>query len=201
MKTAFRSIGAAIALSIMAGGLPAAGERMVFVPWKVLARGVVAPATQGLTLYWIPASGEEMRRSELIMSRALASYAGKCVAMHVIRADDQERMATLGVGDEIPVAILADSERQLARVYKRSGALRAFDVETMLRLELERREAAAESMLDSAKRHASAGEWSAAAAAYELVAGQKCVFPRLARSAQRALSKIRPAVARDEKRR
>jgi hypothetical protein len=200
MKTAYRSIGAAIALSIMTG-VSVAGERMVFVPWKVLTPGVVAPTTSGLTLYWVPASGDEMRRSELIMSPALASYAGKCVAMHVIRTDDEERIAKLGVADELPLAILADSERQLARVYKRSGALRAFDVETMLRLELERREAAAESMFDAAKRHASAGDWSAAAAAYELVAGQKCAFPRLARSAQRALSTIRPAVARDEKRR
>ena len=199
MKTAFRSIGAAIALSILAGA-PLAAERMAFVPWKVLARDVAAPAA-GLTLYWIPASGDEMRRSELIMSPLLASYAGRCIAMHVIRADDEERITKLAATNDLPIAILADGDRQLARVYKRSGAVRALDVETMLKLELERREAAAETSLDVARRHMSAGNWSAAASAYQSVAEQKCTFPRLARSAQRALTKIRPAIARDEKRR
>ena len=188
MKRAVLTIGIVLMAAGFAPG--ATGSRPVFVPWKVLTPGIEPEAKTLLTLYWVPASPDQMRRSELIMSSTLAEYAGRCVAMYVIRADDAARIARLGPGVELPLAVLTEGPKELARVAHHKGALRIDAVETMLREAIERRQEEAEQRLEEARRHAASGNHGAAAAAYQQVVTLKCAFPRLARSAQRALSRI-----------
>ncbi|HVS30975.1 MAG TPA: hypothetical protein VMS98_05925 [Thermoanaerobaculia bacterium] len=181
-----------IGMVLMAAGIAtgASDSRPVFVPWKVLAPGVEPEGTALLTLYWVPASADQMRRSSLIMSSTLAEYAGRCVAMHVIRADDAERLARLGPDVDLPVAMLAEGTKEIARVHHHKGALPSEAVEKMLREEIARRHEEAQRRLDAARKHAASGDRRAAAAAYGDVVRLKCAFPRLARSAQRAIDRI-----------
>jgi hypothetical protein len=188
MRTAFRQHAAAFAFSLCVAA-PVAAERIVFVPWKVLPRGTETADNGSLSLYWVPSSPDEMRRSDLITSPGLAALSSRCVAMYVVRADDEARIQALGVAGALPAAVLADRTGPLLRIEK-NGPLHSVDLEQILRDEVSRREVKASTTLDRGRRHAAAGEWNQAAAAFREVAAQKCAFPRMARSAERALAKI-----------
>ena len=56
-----------------------------------------------LAVYWLPSTREELRRSELLVSDELTSFAELCVAMRVIRPDDYVRIAGFpdALGNEI----------------------------------------------------------------------------------------------------
>src|SRR5215213_6288392 len=145
-KNAVPAIGLFIALSFIPAGLATgAGERMIFVPWKVLPPGVQQSPDYLLYLYWVPASPEQMRHSELIMSTTLAQHAARCVAMYVIRTDDEKRLEAFGEDIELPLAVLSDaSGAELARVTHHKGSLRTIAVENMVRDEVGVRQAAVE---------------------------------------------------------
>jgi hypothetical protein len=163
--------------------------QVVFVPWKVVNHE--DPGTAGaLVLYWIPSSPDELRRSELVTSRALAAYAARCVGMLVIRADDSERIEKLGAAGELPVALLMDGEEQVGRVDNESGSLDPDAVAHMVREAFDRRELKALERTSEGKRLAQEGDREAAVAMYQLVAEERCAFPRLAKDAQRALKKL-----------
>ena len=164
----------------------AANGRVVFVPWKVVEPGQ-ATSRAALTLYWVPSSPEELRRSELVTSRTLALFAGRCVAMQVIRTDDVSRLEKLSVGDALPVALLMDGDRELART---SDPLRLADVEAMVRQAVDEREFACDELLDEAKARADAGDRAAAIGLYQHVWEQRCAFPRQGKEAQRALKRL-----------
>src|SRR5258707_13343805 len=51
------------------------------VPWKLPKDIAAKPATEGLVLYWFPASKQEINNSSLRESRLLSVYAGQCVTM------------------------------------------------------------------------------------------------------------------------
>ena len=162
-----------------------AAERVWFVPWKVLDPGT-APDAALFVLYWIPESPEDLRRSELVTSRALAIYSARCVAMHVVRIDDIERLERLGAA-ELPVALIADGNGEIARL---NGAFRSNDVIAMVREEFAQREIKAEKALQSAQQCLREGDRQCAAAQYETVARQHCSFPRKAKAAQKALRRL-----------
>jgi hypothetical protein len=61
----------------------------------------------------------------------------------------------------------------------------------MVREELDRRAAEAEETLDAAREKADAGETDAAIVLYRAVWEQRCVCPRQARDASRALRKLK----------
>jgi hypothetical protein len=167
----------------------AGNSRVVFVPWKVVEPGQETPPAP-LTLYWIPASPDELRRSELVTSRALALFATRCVGMQVIRGDDEGRLETLGVGDRLPVVVLMDGDRELGRLGEGEEPLRAGDVETMVREAIDERELVCETLLDDARERAIDGDRAAAIELYRHVWQQRCAFPRQAREAQRALKRL-----------
>jgi hypothetical protein len=167
----------------------AGDNRLNFVPWKVLEAGV-EPAKKAFLLFWIPASSEEMRHSGLITSERLTLYAGRCIGMHVVRADDGPMLVKLGAQDEIPVAILVEGDKEVARVANQSGFLSAVSVEAMVRKAFDTREVALNTMLDQASEKAASGEKAEAIALYRQIAAQGCAFPRLARTAQRALRRL-----------
>ena len=162
----------------------------VFVPWKVLNPGD-APADTSLVLFWVPGSRDELRHSELLVSRPLAMYATQCVGMHVVRPDDDARIAKLDAAGKLPLCVLAQHDgTAIAHVGGDHSALRAADVEKMVRDELDSRDAAADRLLDDARRKVDAGDRDAAIGLYRQVAAQSCLFPRKAHDAQKALKKL-----------
>lgn len=183
----------AVALALALTGVdaqPGDAPHVSLVPWKVIEPGdeVRAP----LVLFWIPASRDEVRRSELLTSDALTLYSSQCVAMRVVRPDDQSTLVKLDAGDELPVAILTDGKGEvIARVASDDGTLVVDEVEEMVREELEHRVSAADALLDEAREKAEGGAIDEAIALYQSVWEQRCVCPRQARDAQRALKKLK----------
>lgn len=181
----------------MGGAMPPAGGGMspqvYFVPWKVLNPGD-EPAKGALILYWLPATAEEIKRSELLASRPLTLWAAQCVGMQVIRPDDEAMIEKLGETGKLPAAVLAENNgRLLASVDATKGGIRLSAVEKMVRDELATREGALEKLLDDARKSAPADK-DAAAALYKQVWEQRCLFPRKGRDAQKALKKLGVAV-------
>ena len=179
----------AIAFAMLAGAAQPP-EPVWFVPWKVLNPGEAPPAAQ-LVVYWLPASRDDMRHSELLTSRTLTIYSSQCVAMSVVRPDDFERISKLGANQRAPVVLLLDGDgREITHIESESGALRIASVERVVRDEVHAREDEAEKLLDDARAKAEGGEKNAAIAMYRRVFDQRCLLPRQARTAQRALRKL-----------
>jgi tetratricopeptide (TPR) repeat protein len=175
----------------MGGAMPSMGTspQVYFVPWKALNPGD-QPLSGPLTVYWIPATREEVRKSELLSSRTLTTYASQCIGMQVINPDDAAFVEKLGVTGKTPTALLIDSSgKTVAHVDAEKGALRVSAVEKMVRDELRTRESELEKQLDQAKAKA-ATDKDGAVADYKSVWEQRCLFPRKARDAQKALKKL-----------
>jgi tetratricopeptide (TPR) repeat protein len=175
------------------GGMNSTGgmtEQVYFVPWKVLNPGD-APAKGNLILYWLPATREEIKRSELLTSRQLSIFATQCVGMQVVRPDDAAMIDKLGETGKLPAVVLADLEgKSVVKLDTDSGTLRLSAVEKMVRDELGTREGALDKMLKEANAKSGAGEKDAAVDLYKQVWEQRCLFPRKARDAQKALKKL-----------
>jgi hypothetical protein len=176
-----------VALLLIAVPLSAA-QQVWFVPWKVLEPGVEAKPSL-LAVYWIPASPEELRRSDLLTSRMLSTYSSRCVGMHVVRIDDTERINRFS-SSMLPIVVLADGDRELSRLPKINGVLRAVEVEAMVRSEFDARAAAVEQALDEARRLLEQKDEAGAVALYQQVERQRCAFPREAKAARKALRRI-----------
>jgi hypothetical protein len=189
-----RAIGCAAVLWVSAlrthMALASNGTEQVFVPWKVLNPGD-EPVKSRLVLYWLPGSREEIRHSDLLVSRSLAVYAMQCVGMQVIRPDDDEMIEKFGATGKLPVCVLAHPDgKAIARVGNDKGALRSAEVEKMVRDEVGVREAGTERMLDDAREKAAHGDRDAAIDLYRRVAAEQCLFPRMGREALKALRKL-----------
>jgi hypothetical protein len=168
----------------------AAPSDVAFVPWKIHHAGEALPSTP-LVLYWIPASGDDFRHSDLLTSRALASYAAQCVALEVVTSDDAEVLAKLAIDGPLPVVVLVDAWGLVAgRVAGSKGLLRASDVEKMMHDAMRTREESLNADLDDAPKKISAGDRDLAVAIYRRVWMQRCVFPRHGREAERAMKKL-----------
>jgi hypothetical protein len=175
--------------AVVAAQMQSASSPATFVPWKVLNPGDTRLKGE-LVLNWIPATRDEIRHSPLITSRPLSLYASQCVGMQIIRPDDSDTIAQLGA-EELPAAVLIDgSGTEVARVKSEAGALRTADVEKMVRDALASRDLELDRILDSARTKADAGERDAAVDLYRRVCALRCLFPRKARDAERALSKL-----------
>jgi hypothetical protein len=176
---------------LFCGAHALAGEAYVaLVPWRVLeADGAVdAP----LALFWIPSSAEELRRSAMLTSDELTLFSSQCVAMRVVRSTDDARLASLGVESDLPAVVLANRAGEIiGRVDAEHGALSVADVEELVRDELDRRASETETMLDRARELAERSEVEAAVALYRSVWEERCVCPRQARDAKKALRKLR----------
>ena len=186
VRLAFLAIGV---LAASAAGADFHGP-VSFVPWKVIAPGD-SPAKAPMTLYWIPASRDDFKRSELLFSRPLTAYASQCVAMQVIRADDAARIEKLGAAGTLPIAVLLDGDgKQLGKVDNDRGALNVAAVEKLVRDQLRAGEAILDARLEDARRKASAGDRDSAVATYKSICDLRCVFPRKAKEAERELKRL-----------
>jgi len=184
MRRAIRTTGMLLVVCLAALRAPAGESQLSLVPWKVLDPGA-EPLKNRFTLFWIPASPEAMRHSGLITSRRLLFYSGRCVGMHVVRVDDGVRLSKLGAA-KAPLAIFVDGESEIARVATDAAG----EVEAMVRVAFDTREALLSSMLNDASAKASAGDSEKAVVLYRAVAAESCAFPRLAKTAQRALRRL-----------
>lgn len=179
-------------VALFAAGMHALPEErglVPLVPWKVLQHGEVI--AEPLALFWVPSSPEAMRRSSLLKSNDLTAFASRCVAMRVVRLDDGARLASLQVEAELPVAVLTDRDGNiLGTVLSRRGKLSVREVEDLVRSALGARESQAEKLLDAARRHAQAGEVDTAAELYGKVSEARCLCPRQAKAAAKALRRL-----------
>jgi len=179
-----------IALLVSLPPSDAGNGQVLFVPWKVVEPGA-APSSSTLTLYWIPTSPDEMRKSDFITSRTLALFAARCVSMQVIRADDLDRLEKLGAARDLPLALVVENDQVVARVAHNSGTLRLQDVESTIRQAVDEREFVCDALLDAAREKIAAGDSAAAIENYRRVWNQRCAFPRQGREAQKALKRMR----------
>jgi hypothetical protein len=168
-----------------------AAEPVTFVPWKVLKDGD-APLRASFVLVWIPASGDDFKRSELQVSRTLALLKSQCVGLQVIRSDDWLMIEKLDARGKLPMALMvAGADWQIvAKTDNDHGALRVGDVETMVRDVLGKHEEWLVKQLDVAQERLDGGDRQNAVALYSLIAKERCAFPRCAREASRALKKL-----------
>lgn len=182
------SVLAAVAFTVVAG--LNAGEEVSFVPWKVMKPG--QPPVEGhLILHWVPASPDEIRRSPLLTSRALAQFSTQCVGMQLVRPDDMETMQRLGASEHLPLVILTNGHgEKVGMIDSRQGSIRLSAVEALVRDELLSRAGKADTMLDEARSCAGRGEREKAVGLYRQVWDQRCIAPRQARSAKRALKRL-----------
>ena len=175
------------AFSADGGGL---SPNVVFVPWKILNPGDPAPSSE-LVLYWIPLSSEDFRHSELLTYQPLTTYSHDCVAFSVVRADDATAIARLEAAGKLPIVVLtAANGRVIGSVPNDRGALRASDVDKLLRDTMRAREEALDRDLDDAPKKLSLGDRDGAVALYRHVWEHRCLFPRHAREAERALRRL-----------
>jgi hypothetical protein len=183
-------VAAAVALLCCgAEALPAGEAYVALVPWRVVepASKVDAP----LALFWIPASVEELRHSELLTSDDLTLFSSQCVAMRVVRLNDDVRLTSLAADARLPVAVLTDgSGHVIGRAENDDGILSVTAVEDLVRGELDRRAAENEGMLDRARARAEANDVDAAVALYRTVWEKRCLCPRQGREAKKALRKL-----------
>ncbi len=185
-------LAAVLAIAPFARGAaaPSAEAPVTFVPWKVLNPGD-EPVSADLILYWIPASREEMRRSALLTSRVLATYAAQCIGMQVIRPDDVIMIDKLGATGKLPAAVITDAAPTvLGSLFGEKGALPAVAVEKLVRDTFDRADRDSDKLLDDARARRDAGDRDAAAEMYRKVLAERCLFPRKARDAERALKKL-----------
>ena len=198
MRVVWVRLAAAIAMVLLAAPSATAEDLagpVSFVPWKVVIPGD-APPKAPLTLFWIPASKDDFKHSELLFSRPLTAFASQCVAMQVIRTDDVAMIARLGVAGTLPVAVLVDGDgKQIGKVDNERGALRVAGVERLVRDQLRAREAMLDAQLDDARKKALGGDRDGAVSTYKSIWDQRCVAPRKAREAQRELKKLGVALA------
>jgi hypothetical protein len=166
------------------------GRGLGFVPWKILKPGERTPASP-LVLYWIPRSSDDFRRSEMLTYPPLTTYSHDCVSMSVVRADDAVVIARLGVSGKLPTAVLVGADGAvIGSVPNERGALSAAAVDKLLRNTLRAREDALDRDLDDAPKKLDLGDRDGAVALYRHVWEHRCLFPRHAKEAERALRKL-----------
>jgi phage FluMu protein gp41 len=182
-------VAAAAALLFSGALLPAGETYTAMVPWRVVEPGGTVDAP--LVLFWIPSSVDELRRSDLLSSDELTLFSSRCVAMRVVRLNDDARMAKLEVGDALPMAVLARQDGEIiGRVTGVDGVLSVVEVEALVREELDRRTTQAEELLDRARVRAEANDHDAALAMYQSVWDARCLCPRQGKDAKKALRKL-----------
>lgn len=111
--------------------------------------------------------------------------------MRIVRVDDVRRAAQLEVGPQLPAVILTEGEGRILGRIDSEGPLNVRDVEDLVRGAIDRRTEEANALLDLARSHYEDGDVDSATEIYRVVREQRCVCPREARDADRALKKLK----------
>ena len=174
------------------GGNNSGGDKPVVyhVPWKTPAVAKAKPSSEGLILYWVPASKEEIKVSPLRESRNLSLYAGQCVSMELADSSTPNVDAMIGESP-LPVVVLATPKGEVVKkVENTKGKLKLLDIEKVVGDEIKTRGTALDTKLTDAKAKATAGEKDAAIELYKAVAAEKCMFAKKAKAANAELKKL-----------
>src|SRR5215472_2090026 len=106
------------------------GAQTYPVPWKVIH--AEDTLKDGLALYWLPSSQQELERSSLRYSETLSNYASQCITMGIL----DQRMALgqkLAAHDSLPVALLVQADGAIVgKLENKSGRLNVVDVEKVV---------------------------------------------------------------------
>ncbi len=161
------------------------------VPWRILLPGDALPDGV-LVLYWFPASAQEEHASELLASRQLTLAAARCVALVVVTSDNEALRAKYGVKPDAALAVLVDSSDggELGRAGGKHGPLGRDEVETLVRRGIDRSADGIDRLLDGARVKAEHGDAEAAIAGYTRVWQARCLAPKPAKKAAKALKKL-----------
>jgi tetratricopeptide (TPR) repeat protein len=159
------------------------------VPWKIIQPSD-PPLKEGLAVYWLPSSQEELNRSSLHFSQVLSNYATQCVTLGIV-----DQRTTLGqklaASDKLPVVVLTQADgTSLGKAQNQDGFLRVEQVEKLLESEVKKRDNALKEILEGAKAKAQAGDNQGAIAEYRAVLEQKCLLPKRAKEAAKELKKL-----------
>jgi len=159
------------------------------VPWKIISAADAA-SKDGLTIYWLPASQQELEKSSLRFSRTLSSYASQCVSMGIVDSHTPLGQKYLAQSN-LPLVVLATADGSpVSKLESTNGRLKVEDVEKLVNGEIKKRESALKEKMDSAKSKAKAGDAQGAIAEYRSVYDQKCMFPGKAKDAAKELKKL-----------
>src|SRR3954465_12366179 len=93
--------GGGMAGSGSSGGGNDAKPVVYHVPWKMPPKNAESIASEGLILYWFPASAKEVTVSPLKESRNLSLYASQCVTMQLADGSVPNSEALIG-GSVLP---------------------------------------------------------------------------------------------------
>jgi hypothetical protein len=170
------------------------GQQVYQVPWKFFHPNQAVPS-EGLTLYWFPASAVEVQQSSLRTSRDLSLYAAGCIAMYV--ADGTAPVVKkLAANSTAPLAVLVDaSGNVIGQVGAHKGRLRVEDVENLVEDELSRRDDLLAARLAEGRAKAKAGDKPGATRVFQSVWAERCLFPKRAKEAARELKKLGVTIA------
>ena len=178
----------------MGGGASGMQEPVYVVPWRVRAPEM-PPLSEGLVVYWFPSSVQEVQKSSLRTSRLLTLYASECVAMEIVDVATPLGQK-LAPDAKLPIAVLATHDGSLiGKAENKNGFLKVEQVEKLVDEEYKRRENQVESQLKAAKEHVKSGDNAGAVPIYKAVLEQKCLFPKKAKDAAKALKKLGVEVA------
>ncbi len=179
------------------GGMSGSGSNsgsnpvVYHVPWKTPAATKSKPPTEGLVLYWFPASKTELQNSSLRESRNLSLYASQCVTMQLADMASTKGADALVGESKLPVTVLATPDgTTVAKLENTNGKLKVVDVEKLVAIEVRKREVALDAKLKDAKAKAGSGETKAAIELYKSVAVEKCMFAKKAKTAASELKKL-----------
>ncbi|HEY6308218.1 MAG TPA: hypothetical protein VI488_17365, partial [Candidatus Angelobacter sp.] len=159
------------------------------VPWKIV-QASDPPLTQGLAVYWLPASQNELDKSSLKFSQTLSGYATQCVTMGIV--DQRQALGQkIAGGEQLPVAMVVQPDGSVVgKLQNTNGKLKVGDLEKLVETEMKKRESALKEKMESAKAKVKAGDKDGAVAEYRAVLDQKCMFPGKAKDAAKELKKL-----------
>jgi tetratricopeptide (TPR) repeat protein len=177
--------------------------RVFIVPWKIYGSGTAPSATPtdgaktatpsgpGWILHWAPISAEQARASKLQVSRSLSLAASQCVSLALITPDNAALLGKLGLDGKTAAVILMDEQgKELGRVADQGKGIEVQSVEKLLTNAMDKREDELKKQLDEAKTKAAAGDKAGAIEIYQSIWAQRCVMPKPAKKAGKALKEL-----------
>src|SRR5262249_19473723 len=154
-------------LAQRAGGGPGTGDpREHRPPWHFLQSDVLVH-DQPVTLYWIPASLEQVEHSRLMTSEALLAASERCVGLEIVLAERAAVVRKLGDGQP-PFAALVGRNGEIVRRGE------ADQIEKMVSDHLASRDEAMYRDMREAHQATSAGNSAAAIERYRRIWDDRC---------------------------
>jgi hypothetical protein len=154
-------------------------------PWKFL-QGDALLHEHPVTLYWIPASLEQVEPSKLMTADLLRNAATRCVDLEIVLPERTAVLKKLGA-EKVPAAMIVDRNGDVVR---RAASGQAEAVERMLSDELNARDEAMYRDMRDAAQAARAGNNAAAIDLYKKIWDDRCLYPLAGAEAQRSLKAL-----------